>query len=77
MNSWEIIKHELTKGSRPGTFGRAVAMKQCADLFINLSEKLNDREAATESFNKDQEVSEAISAIVGIQVLRDFEWFTP
>lgn len=70
MNSWEIIKSELTKTSKPGTMGRNIEVNQCAELFIKLMWNLNDREAATESMNKDEECREALVSRSGIEELR-------
>jgi hypothetical protein len=70
MNSWEIIKEELTKKSRPGTMGRNIEMNQCAELYVRLMPNLADREAATESMNKDDECRAALLARSGIDELR-------
>lgn len=71
MNSWEIIKAELTKKSRPKTMGRNIEMNQCGDLFVRLMHNLNDREAATESMNKDDECRAAILSRRGIEEIRE------
>lgn len=71
VTSWEIIKEELTSKSRPGTIGRNIEMNQCAELYVRLMHNLTDREAATESMNKDDECREAILARPGIQELRE------
>ena len=71
MNSWEIIKQELTKKSRPGTMGRNIEMNQCAELFVRLMHNLTDSEAATESMNKDDECRDGLLARRGIEELRE------
>ena len=71
MNSWEIIKQELTKKSRPGTLGRNIDMNQCAELYVRLMHNLTDREAATESMNKDDECRDGLLARRGIKELRE------
>lgn len=70
MNSWEIIKAELTKKSRPGTMGRNIDMNQCAELYVKIMHNLTDEKAATESMNKDGECREGILARNGIEELR-------
>jgi len=70
MNSWEIIKAELTRKSQPGTMGRNIEMNQCAELYVRLMHNLTDQEAATESMNKDDECREGLLARRDIEELR-------
>lgn len=71
MNSWEIIKQELTKTSRPGTMGRHIDMNLCGDLFVRLRHKLNDQEEATKSMNQDDECRAALLQRRNIKELRE------
>ena len=71
MNSWEIIKSELTKKSRPKTVGRNIDMVQCAELYVKLMHKLIDRDAATESMNKDDECREGLIMRRSLKGLQD------
>lgn len=69
-NSWEIIKAELIKKSRPKTLGRSIEINQAAELFVKLMYNLTDREAAVESMNRDEEVKDALMNRDGIEELR-------
>jgi len=60
MNSWEIIRKELTKDTKPGTMGRMIALNLCSDLFIKLLAKLNDIYEATITLDADEEMREAL-----------------
>lgn len=71
MNSWEIIKSEMTKDSRPGTMGRNIDMNRCSELFVAIMHKLTDREVSVESMNKDDECRAGLMARGGIKELRD------
>ena len=71
MNSWQIIKTELTKNSKPKTFGRSVDINLAADLFVKLMHSsLVDKDAAIKSMNEDMEVRDAILARCGIEDFR-------
>ena len=51
--------------------GRNIEMNQCAELFVRLMHNLTDREAATESMNKDDECRDGLLARRGIEELRE------
>lgn len=70
MNSWEIIKQEMTRNSQPGTLGRSADLNQCGDLFVKLMHNLTDKEVSVESMNKDEEVREAILNRRGIEEMK-------
>ena len=72
MNSWEILKAELTKTSQPGTMGRAVDLNRCGLVFVCLRDKLTDYAEAEEAMNADEEVREAIKLYPTIEELRNF-----
>lgn len=60
MNSWEILKEELTKGTRLDTTQRVMYINQASKLFIKLRAVLSDFDIATKSFNADEEVGDAL-----------------
>jgi hypothetical protein len=70
MNSWEIIKTELTKKSRPNTVGRNIELIQCSDLFMSLNYNLTDRDESLNAFNDDMEVRESLINRKGILELQ-------
>lgn len=70
MNSWEIIKTELTKTSSPKTLGRSIGVNLAADLFVKIMYNLTDQDIAKKSMNEDMEVRDAILARRGIEDFR-------
>lgn len=70
MDSWEIIKSELTKTSKPKTFGRSIDINLAADLFVKIMYNLTDQDIAKKSMNEDMEVRDAILARRGIEDFR-------
>lgn len=70
MNTWEILKKELTKSSRPDTMGRNIDVNSCATLFVKIMHNLTDREESVKSMNSDEEVKNALLARRGIQELQ-------
>lgn len=71
MNTWEIMKKEFSKNSRPETMGRDMDINNCAHLFIKIMHNLKDREESIRVFNDDSEVKNAIISSVGIQELKE------
>ncbi len=70
-NSWQIIKEELTKNSRPDTMGRCIDLNKCGNLFVKLMYNLKDQEKATKSMNEDGEMKMALLNQKGINELRE------
>jgi hypothetical protein len=71
MNTWEIIKNELTRKSKPGTFGRDIDVNIAADVFFKIKQNLKDEGASMEAFNSDDEVRKAILCRKSIDELYD------
>ena len=70
MNSWEIIKNELTKTSKPKTFGRSIDINLAANLFVKIMHNLTDKDVAKKSMSEDMEVRDALLARRGIEDFR-------
>lgn len=70
MNSWEIIKNKFIDDSKPQTLKRNIVVNQAASLFVSLRHCLSDYEIAVATFNKDDEVKDALLARAGIDELR-------
>ena len=58
--AWQILKAEITKDTTPGTAGYLVEVSKAASLFMALQPVLRARDAGTNAFNADVEVSDAI-----------------
>ena len=72
MNSWEIIKEQMTrKEYAAGSFGRLMQVNDAADMLIALSDNLKDQDAALDLFNADEEVIKAASTRGMREKLRD------
>lgn len=71
MNSWEIIKTELTKKTRLGTIGRNIEIIKCAELFVKILHNLTDKEVAMESMNNDDECRKSLLALPIIKELTE------
>lgn len=70
MNTYEIIKQQMTKKSQPGTMGRSVELNDCCDLFVRIMHNLTDKGESVKTLNADDEVREALLARRGIEELR-------
>ena len=70
MNTYEIIKQQMTKKSRPGTMGRSMELNDCCDLFVRIMHNITDKEESVKTMNADDEVREALLARRGIEELR-------
>lgn len=70
MNTWQIIKTELTRDSRAGTLGRSVDINLASDLFLKLLPHIKDEDEAKASFNLGEEVREALLNRRGIKELQ-------
>ena len=70
MNSWEIIKQEVTKGREPDTLYYSVAINLGGQIFIGLQHHLKDWKKAAAAFNTDAEVAKALTALPLIRELR-------
>lgn len=61
MNSWEIIKKEMTRPTtKPGTTGELVDASNASRVYMALREKLRDKEKADAAFNADELVTKAL-----------------
>jgi hypothetical protein len=70
MSTYEIMKAEMTKDSRPGTMGRNMDINACCDLFVKIMNNLVDKDESVASMNTDNEVRTAILNRKGIDDLR-------
>jgi hypothetical protein len=70
MNTYEIIKQQMTKKSRPGTMGRSMELNDCCDLFVRIMHNITDKEESVKTMNADDEAREALLARRGIEELR-------
>lgn len=60
MNSWEIVKEELTKDAMPNSIGYTMDVNKAAKIFIKLKDVLNDFDIAVKTFNADAQVGKAL-----------------
>ena len=70
MNTYEIIKQQMTKKSRHGTMGRSMELNDCCDLFVRIMHNITDKEESVKTMNADDEVRDAILSRRGIEELR-------
>ena len=70
MNSWQIIKQELTKDNKPNSLGSDIVLKQCARLFVSLEGILTDYDTAVQDMNQDMELREALLTHNHVETLR-------
>jgi hypothetical protein len=66
MNSWQIIRDELTKDSRNGSCGYYIALGKAATLFCRLNGSGKMEKEAETDFNTDKDVVEA--CMVSVQM---------
>lgn len=70
MNTYEIIKQQMTKKSRPGTMGRSMELNDCCDLFVRIMHNLTDKDESVKTMNADDEARDALLSKRGIEELR-------
>lgn len=71
MDTWEILKKDFVKDSKPNTLGRNIAVNNATQLFVKIMHNLRDQDKATKSFNDDCEIKDAFLARGIIKELKE------
>ena len=60
MVTWKIIKNHFVNGMIVGTAGYQRKLNEAAILYLDINDKLIDKDESNECFNCDKEVGEAL-----------------